>query len=360
MAPAPNPVQAPFTVCLLKPDRTDGSSAATDDDRGGASGRESKFWSYMPATYQPIYSSPAVPQYPYFEFLKHDLLLPTYDLLRKTDILTDVMGASLDHLRTAPIHLHVALGREVTVLETMITHMAFVENRIFLKPVPSYLLDPDFWAECLTEQTELRACALGFLHSYTRLIRRESDFRIAKEKGLLPSSVNWMAWKVLAAQLLQSYDQKLVHSRFLSGEIPLRSEKLMGMLGYGGYNGPMLRPSMLYFAKDSYKKLVLFLGLVVVVLTAMQVGLSVDNDGASSKAFQDASWGFSIFAIFCSTLIPLYFSVILFITSVSRFVKGFKVPLPEHLQPHSGAQVTARVLEESTVGSPGNRDNGNV
>ncbi|KFA54456.1 hypothetical protein S40293_10222 [Stachybotrys chartarum IBT 40293] len=73
-------------------------------------------------------------------------------------------------------------------------HLIWTTSRIFLKPIPRFLLEPCFWTEYLYcgheyERCGLRKCALSFLFSYAALLSYESDFRIAEEKRLLPLGV---------------------------------------------------------------------------------------------------------------------------------------------------------------------------
>jgi hypothetical protein len=89
-------------------------------------------------------------------------------------------------------------------------HLLWETSKIYLKPLPRYLLSSDFWKhnlickDCnyLSETTsrsrlitvcrkrKLYSLALGLLHSYMQLIRYESDFAIAKEEHLVPSDLD--------------------------------------------------------------------------------------------------------------------------------------------------------------------------
>ena len=97
------------------------------------------------------------------------------------------------------------------------------DGRMFIKPLPRYLLSPEFWIENLccppscecknyhpTEENstntcgseydtnppfqecqrrKLQKCAMGFLYTYACLISYESDFTIAVDKHLCPSGL---------------------------------------------------------------------------------------------------------------------------------------------------------------------------
>ncbi len=49
-----------------------------------------------------------------------------------------------------PLHYQKAVGRNVVVHERADLHLVWDEQRIFLKPIPRYLLDRDFWRHILS------------------------------------------------------------------------------------------------------------------------------------------------------------------------------------------------------------------
>ncbi|KAK4033240.1 hypothetical protein C8A01DRAFT_50135 [Parachaetomium inaequale] len=75
-----------------------------------------------------------------------------------------------------PIHKHLQKGRKINY------------GTVYIKPLPHYLLSYSFWEQNLTDGSEHRSKALGFMRSYERLIRYPSDFELAKEAKLIPSS----------------------------------------------------------------------------------------------------------------------------------------------------------------------------
>lgn len=114
-----------------------------------------------------------------------------------------------------PLHHQLLLDRDVVIAEQMDLHLVWTPGRIFLKPLPPFLLEPRFWRDQLAckigcdcsydsgergyiwecARRKLWRCALGFLFSYAGLICYESGFWIAKEKHLLPHQVEWVAWR---------------------------------------------------------------------------------------------------------------------------------------------------------------------
>lgn len=119
-----------------------------------------------------------------------------------------------------PLHYQLILSREIMITEQMDMHLVWTTGRIFLKPMPRFLLEPLFWNQYLSCEPNCRCsaivkareaprcalrkamkCALGFLFPYVALIRHESDFFIAKEKHLLPEEVEWSGWRIFVEQL---------------------------------------------------------------------------------------------------------------------------------------------------------------
>ncbi|KAI9720940.1 MAG: hypothetical protein M1828_005510 [Chrysothrix sp. TS-e1954] len=217
-----------------------------------------------------------------------------------------------------PLHHQEVIRRRIVITEQMALHLVWTrQHRIFLKPVPRYLLSLEFWTrhilcpsqastdalgcgstslEDCERRQKLVGCALGFLFSYTALIAHESDFRIACDRGLLPEGVSWSAWKTLSRDLLRRHDYGSVNRRFRYGE--LRLSRLDEVCRYkhgqlGGYASTDKYRLYIDFFQDNLGKIASVLGYVVVVLEALQVGIAARYD----RTFVDFAWGFAIFAI---------------------------------------------------------------
>jgi hypothetical protein len=229
------------------------------------------------------------------------------------------------------------------------------DGRIFIKPMPRFLLDPGFWIQYLTcrpncrcpapstsdinpqttgsdhqitagkyiaegtgsranedqksdpqtdcNQKQLRKCALGFLYSYACLISYEIDFAVAKEMHLLPSSPDdkvprWEDWKKLVQEILRSHDRDKTHERFHHGELRLSRLNTINRLTQWPPFEPYFRSWRHY--GDLFQANLTWLAtatvFIALVLTAMQVGLATDQLKAND-VFIAASYGFSVFAI---------------------------------------------------------------
>ncbi|RLL95028.1 hypothetical protein CFD26_101706 [Aspergillus turcosus] len=216
-----------------------------------------------------------------------------------------------------PLHHQLLLGREIFIIERMDMHLVWTRSRIFLKPVPRFLLEPCFWTDYLSHSKEceclhrgfhgstqhcarqkLRKSALGFLFSYAALITHESDFYIAKDKHLLPEEASWQGWRTFVEQLRTESIYQRTNPRFIYGELRLsRLNKI-----YRFSQRPFLRGYMSHwqqyrtFFQENFRSLASATVYVAIVLSAMQVGLAT-RSLADNDAFQSASYGFAVFSV---------------------------------------------------------------
>ncbi|KAK3368553.1 hypothetical protein B0H63DRAFT_488685 [Podospora didyma] len=91
-------------------------------------------------------------------------------------------------LHIDPIHKHLQKCRKIIITEDPNLHLIWNNGIVYLKPLPHCLLSHSFWSGYLGPGSAYRGEALGFVRSYARLIRHHSDFKLALEAGLIPSS----------------------------------------------------------------------------------------------------------------------------------------------------------------------------
>lgn len=204
------------------------------------------------------------------------------------------------------LHRQLMIGREIILTEQADLHLVWQDSRIYLKPMPEFLLNFHFWTEYLCQDEALWQSARGFLLSYLWLVSSKNDLRIAHDKGLLPPEIRWERWVPFSRSLLgpiniMSLDS--VNRRFLYGELrlnrlnwiyrlfSLKHKPRNFIIGYMyGYN----RYSV--FLERNFTWIIGAFVYVTIVLTAMQVGLATDRLGKNER-FQNASYGFTVFAI---------------------------------------------------------------
>lgn len=222
-----------------------------------------------------------------------------------------------------PLHYQIVISREIVITESPELHLVWSKNHIFLKPLPSWLLDPLFWTSHILQDAGIARCARGFLYSYTALIAYESDFQIARDKGLLPSSLTWDGWKSVVAEMLDNHDMATVNPRYWYGELRLNRLNMIyrckGFVfrGYSKVGGHAVYADLI---ADNFAVLATILGYVVIVLTSLQVGLGVDRL-VDNAAFVDFSYGFTIFSI----IAPLIAGVGIILFVLAMFVSNWLV-----------------------------------
>jgi hypothetical protein len=183
-------------------------------------------------------------------------------------------------------------------------HLVWVEERFFVKPLPQYMLNFEFWKDNLCTDVELHKSACGFLLSYAWLVCHESDFRIATELSLLPKGVEWQQWTTLIADFLSQIDLhslKDVSDRYKYGELRLtRLNKIYRLLllspkhlVYGYMSASTWYKS--FFSRNFAWLLAVF-AYMTIILSALQVGLAT-GVLQKSEAFQSASYGFTVASV---------------------------------------------------------------
>lgn len=204
------------------------------------------------------------------------------------------------------LHRQVLIGRVIIISEQADLHLVWQDSRIYLKPMPEFLLNSEFWDKYLCKDETLWMNARGFLLSYLWLVTSKGDLRIAHDKGLLPREMNWERWVFFSRSLLGSINIKSldsVNKRFLYGELRLTrlnwiyricslKDNPKGLVM--GYKYEYNRYSV--FVQRNFAWIIGAFVYITIVLTAMQVGLATDRLGKNER-FQNASYGFTVFAI---------------------------------------------------------------
>ncbi|TLD15767.1 uncharacterized protein PgNI_02063 [Pyricularia grisea] len=207
-----------------------------------------------------------------------------------------------------PLHRQRIFGRDILITESPRLHLVWYHNRIFIKPLPRYLMSYKFWTKFLSEPAEtagraymssgasydmllggvpgraekLRRAALGFIRTYRHLIRHESDFNIARSLGLIPCDTTWARF----CAFVSGFDDEIldvhVSGRYHYGELRLTRLNF--------YSPLFLRRTRFQYLPEQYSTifgryfgpLLFVFGIFSVVLSTMQVDLAVQelNGGA--------------------------------------------------------------------------------
>jgi hypothetical protein len=217
---------SPFSIRLLKNGDNNSDAPPPNDDQ---------LLSLLPATYRTKSDDLIAASHQVMLRVKKEL-----DLRRLNNVF-DWLWIAGRPMPPRALHQQVLLSREIFVTEKMDMHLVWTTGRMFLKPIPRFLLEPRFWScylscahscRCPKEdassgeyiqkcEQNLWKCALWLLFSYAALITHESDYLIAKEKHLVPTEVTWPAWRTFVEQLDTEHIYPNINSRFVYGELRL-------------------------------------------------------------------------------------------------------------------------------------------
>ena len=208
-----------------------------------------------------------------------------------------------------PLHRQRLVQRSIIITEQTDLHLVWHNQQIYIKPLPAFLLCHAFYSRHICN-LPLYGDACGLLQSYMKLVRHESDFRIAFELGLLPEGISWPSWSAFAAQI----QPVAVSKRYEYGELRLFRLNLIYRFCLGhwirGYH--LLHTNFnSFFGRNFTWPLVTF-AYVTTVLNAMQVVLASGRQNvAVERAFFDASIAvvMTILGTFC--LVAGFFVVLL-------------------------------------------------
>ncbi|KZF21643.1 hypothetical protein L228DRAFT_156863 [Xylona heveae TC161] len=233
-----------------------------------------------------------------------------------------------------PLHRQKVKGREIVVTEDPRLHLVWIHDRIFIKPLPRYLLSYAFWDLFLSgKSTELgdlcavlRSAALGYLRTYRYLIQHETDFFIAQQEHLrlVPKDVDWPRFCDFISELDRVRDVD-VSGRYCYGEIRLSRlnfyapfllrrfyyEQVHGQYSdiFGRFYGPVL----FVFA------------VVTTLLNSMQVGMAVEQVSSEHwVAFWTTSRWFSILSLTGTALIALAFILLWMFIFIDEWIYAIK------------------------------------
>lgn len=189
------------------------------------------------------------------------------------------------------------------ITENIDLHLVWYKARIYIKPLPPFLLDYDFVAANLcsrhnppNEESTLYASACGLLLSYTRLIQHSSDFRIATEAGLLPPDLKWETWCTLADEI-RTVRLRDVNRRYWYGELRMTRLNLIYrvlFIDLRGFHDGYTRYAS--FFRKNFGWLLLAFAYLTVVLAAMQTVLT-SKFGIANGAFQEVSYWFGVVSL---------------------------------------------------------------
>lgn len=254
-------------------------------------------------------NAPGITQFLENEFCSRDL----ERFAPRLWVMSTYSGANINAL-----HRQRVKDREIIITEEPRLHLVWIRNRIFIKPLPRYLLSHTFWNGFLSGKVaqsgrryeRIDRAARGFLRTYSYLIQHESDFAIAKEDRLclIPSDMEWSHFCILMSEVKNNIQDAHISERYHYGELRLSRLNLFAPLilhkfyfeqVYGQYGE--------HFA-SFYGPVLFVFAIVSTILNGMQVGLAVEQISPKHwVALWSVSRWFSLVAVIVTALIAICF-----------------------------------------------------
>lgn len=218
-----------------------------------------------------------------------------------------------------PLNSQKVKGPEIVPAEDPKLHLVWQHNKIYIKPVPVCLFNYEFWQTYLAlspnpsapySRSSARSLAMGFMRSYAHLIQHQLDFMLAQENHLLPNHLEWNEWSIFIAHFRRIGDEHVAR-RYHYGQLRLSRLNWAVRLFQ-----PPSAPSFWFYEirhwstalylQDVIGPLIFTFASLSIVLSSMQVVLSVPSDGLWSdrsdtsgmQAMRQAFWVFSIITLF--------------------------------------------------------------
>lgn len=226
----------------------------------------------------------------------------------------------------SPLHRQIVKRRSIVITEDPKLHLVWIDDRIFLKPLPHYLTSYSFWNEFLSDPSKnanvakIRTAALGYLRTYFHLIQYESDLRIAQDPALslVPKEVTWPQFCRFCSYFIDLTDDE-VSGRYHYGEIRLTRLNYYApfLLGKSHYQRVDYQYRT-YFARFQGPVLFTF-AFLSILLNSMQVNLAaatLENRYTSLILVEGCYW-FSIITGILACLLLLLL-VVLFVFKIVR------------------------------------------
>jgi hypothetical protein len=162
-------------------------------------------------------------------------------------------------------------------------HLVWAYDRIYIKPLPKYLLSHAFWSFYLIaasspipahERRELLAASLGFVRRWRHLVRHRSDYDVARTHKLIPKSIGFTELVHFLAPFSDIPDD-MASPRYYYGDLRLTRLNFWCKIFLRNWSFQKMYPQYDHYFARFYGPILFILGGVSVVLSALQVALAV-------------------------------------------------------------------------------------
>ncbi|OBT38830.1 hypothetical protein VE00_10772 [Pseudogymnoascus sp. WSF 3629] len=210
----------------------------------------------------------------------------------------------------SPLHKQRVLGREIIISDSADLHLVWYYSKIFLKPLPRYLLCHAFWKFVFDERhgqdmaNQLHPASIGFVRSYCYLIQSETDFHLAQNHGLVPEGVEFEAFSRFI-KCFKDLPDTQASPRFHFGELRLTRLNFWSIIFLRQrHYFNMSRQYGTYFSRF-FQPLLFVFGMLSLLLSAMQVALAAEAVPSVD------SWWNKFISVFKWTSIAIIFILLL-------------------------------------------------
>jgi len=298
-------------------------------------------------------------------FLQGELATPIIDELHYRFWLFSMKcGGNID-----PLHRQRVKGRTIVPTDEAKLHLVWTKNSIYVKPLPACLLNHAVWEGFLAPDDRVqqlpiiisdlgfdRGIALGFLRTYSYLVRSPLDFALAKEARLIPEDldIDWIRWMKFISHF-RGIDDRQVSKRYHFGQIRLNRlnwavRLMMPKAAKGVWHYHRQHWSVGTAISQWFSILLFSFASLSLVLSSMQVALTVSPDqlpfaGLDHRGMANLKavfWVFSILTIIISVLTWLVLVLIpvgLFAAQIYWAVRTKGVPTPKSRIKQSASHV---------------------
>lgn len=213
--------------------------------------------------------------------LQKDLLTPRLDTMAPWLWLVATQSSA----SISPLHHQIVRGRAITLTEKPELHLVWINDRVFVKQLPAYLLSHAFWTFYLDAATSplppddrelLYKSAVGYIRTYHYLIQHESDFCLAREKKLIPATATFEEF----ANFIRGFSDisdSAVSDRYHFGDLRLTRLNFWSKFLLGKFNFEEVSGQYEAYFSRFYPPLLFAFGTFSVLLSAMQVSLNVEQ-----------------------------------------------------------------------------------
>ncbi len=193
------------------------------------------------------------------------------------------MMAKQDAKSISPLHRQIIKQRTIVVNEDPRLHLVWYHDSIFIKPIPRYLLSHRFWQMFLCSPTAppetetVRRAILGYLRTYSLLVKYETDFRVAvrEDLQLIPNGVSFTAFCDFIGHF-EAVPDAATAGRYALGELRLSRLNLYCIPFLGKMSFHRVYPQYGDYFKTFYGPLLFTFAAFSVILNTMQVGLAAE------------------------------------------------------------------------------------